>query len=387
MTRIKSAFFIALSFIALSASSVWAQTDSVAPPKFKIAPIARALFDVAAYTPQGDNFRAGVAVPDARLGAQASFGDLLGRVEIAYRFGKFQATDLYLQWQINKNSFLRGGYFIHQFGIQSATGGSAKISMEAPIAESALGENRLLGAMYVYTNNKVNFAGSLFAQSSAITKHANELGRTGVGAIARFTWHPTISNGNIFQIGTSLLAQTPAFDGDTQNPTSTFKSAFPTKVSDVNCLKADIDHVKSIFKVAPEMLWAHNQFAAEAQFYYLNVARKDGFKTFDGLGVYALGRVMLNPGSKYSYNPFTGYLATPKPKTWEIVAGYSFTDLDDTGAGIWGGRANAATVTLNYYINKWFTWRLNYAYVDRQSNRNNPALRVNIFQTRIQFVF
>ena len=76
--------------------------------------------------------------------------------------------------------------------------------------------------------------------------------------------------------------------------------------------------MRSVFKVAPEALWGHGRFAAEAQFFFLNVARKEGLGSFQGLGCYALGRVLLNRGARYSYSPWIGYLATPAPRSWEI---------------------------------------------------------------------
>lgn len=383
----------ALAALAIYASILFPATAALSPDSlvvkhgsFTIAPVGRALFDAAAYLPQNHDFKPGVAVPDVRLGAKASFGDFDTRVEISYRFGKLYYTDIYLQWNINENSFLKGGHFIHQVGLQSATGAAAKISMEEPIAQSALGESRMLGAMYVYHNKAIHFAGSLYAQSDAISKHANELGRTGVGALARFAWHPTTAPGNIFQIGTTALIQTAKFGGDVENPVSTFSANFPTKVSQVQLVSAEVDHVKSIFKLMPEMLWSRNRFAAEAQFYFLNTGRKDGLESFQGIGCYALGRVLLNRNASYSYSSSTGYFATPKPKSWEIVAGYSYVNLNDTGAGIYGGRANSATITLNYYINKWITWRFNYNYTDRAAAPGLPSQHANIFQTRIQFV-
>ncbi len=386
MKRFPASLLLTFIMLGAAAAASGAETDSTAR-KFKIVPTARALFDMAAYTPQGDNFRAGVTVPDVRLGAKATFGEFEARADISYRFGKLYPADIYLQWNINDRSFLKGGYFIQQFGLQSATGASHKISMEEPIAQTAFGENRLLGAMYVYDHSAVHFAGSLFAQPQAVSEHANDLGRTGVGATARFVWHPLTQTGNIFQIGTSVLARTPEFKGDTKNPTVCFSSPFPTKVSSVTCVSAEVDHLRSVVKLAPELIWGKGRWGAEAQFYYMNASRRDGNPSFRATGLYVLGRVLLNRNAAYSYDGKCAYFATPKPKSWEITAGYSFVDLDDASAAIYGGRANSAMLTMNYYLNKYITWRVNYSYTARQSTPNLPALHVNIFQTRIQFVF
>lgn len=354
---------------------------------FKISPTGRALFDMAAYAPSDSLFRPGVAIPDVRLGAKATFDSFEARADVSYRFGKLYLSDVYLQWNINSQSFLKGGFFVHQFGLQFATGASHKISMEEPIAQTAFGEVRFLGAMYVWHDSRFHFAGSLFAQPEASVLHANELGNTGVGAIARFVWHPTTIPGNIFQIGVSGLGRTPNFSGDRENPISRFSANFPTRVNSVPLLKASVDSVSSIFKVTPELIWVKDRFGVESQFYYLYTARRHHLPAFQGYGAYVMARVLLNREARYSYSIPSASLATPPAKSWELVAGYSWVNLNDSGAGIYGSMANSVSLTMNYYLNKYITWRVNYTYANRIEEPGLPARHANIFQTRIQFVF
>ena len=110
-------YFI-LSILILAGASAKAGTDE--KTAFKITPTGRALFDAAAYLPQDDDFKPGVTVPDVRLGAKATFGDFEARADISYRFGKLYPADIYLKWAINEKSFLKGGFFVHQFGLHSA---------------------------------------------------------------------------------------------------------------------------------------------------------------------------------------------------------------------------------------------------------------------------
>ena len=117
-----------LAFLYLAFLSPLA-AESADNTNFKITPTARALFDAAAYLPEDSLFKPGVAVPDVRVGVKATFGSFEARADISYRFGKLYPADIYLQWNINESSRLKGGYFIHQFGLQSATGAASKISM------------------------------------------------------------------------------------------------------------------------------------------------------------------------------------------------------------------------------------------------------------------
>lgn len=365
---------------------------------FKIRPTARALFDVGGFIPAQPEFKAGVALPDVRLGALMNFDKFEARVDIGYQSYKFVPADIYLQYHINDHSIVKGGFFVHQYGIQSATGASTKIGMEAPVAQNAFGYGRLPGAMYVYQNGKILSASSLFAQNTAAFKFANELGQTGFGAMTRFVWHPDTTSGNIFHIGVSAAMQSANFSGDSKNAVCTFRSTFPTKISDVTCVSASVDQVSSIFRISPEILWSKGRVAVEGEGYFLNAARKDGLPSFRGYGAYMQTRILLNKNAKYKYSPWIGYVATPGAKSWELVAGYSYADLncnDITAANpeatpIKGGRVNSASLTLNYYIHKYVTARLNYNYTRRTGYTADPAhpsLHTNIIQARIQFLF
>ena len=59
-------------------------------------------------------------------------------------------------------------YFVHQFGLQSATSSSFKITMEEPASNQAFFNSRLVGLMFLH--NKEAFFGtlSLFAESEAM---------------------------------------------------------------------------------------------------------------------------------------------------------------------------------------------------------------------------
>lgn len=371
----------------LAAAALLGAVLSARADDFKIVPTARALFDAAAYLPNDSDFRPGVAMPDVRLGAKANFGNFEARADISMRFGKFYPADIYLMWKINETSRLTGGFFVHQYGLQSATGASAKITMEEPIAQSAFGEIRLLGLQYQWWNSRISVAGSVFAQPEAVTKHANELGQEGMGALGRFLWHPHTTDGDIFQIGLSAFVQSPTFGGDTRNPISNYRAPFPTKVSNVTLASATVDSVSCIFKMTPEVLWSRGRVSAEGQFYFLNTSRRGSLHAFRACGGYVTARILLNRGARYSYSPATGYLTTPGKGLWELVASYSGLTLNNDRAGVWGGKGQSASLTMNYYLHKYITWRVNYTWCNGYDSSGLPARHANIFQTRIQFLF
>lgn len=357
-------------------------------PKFSVAPTGRLLIDGALYLPSSSDFRAGVSIPEVRLGAYAKFDDFDAKVEWGYSFNKFAPRDIYISWYINEHSYLRAGYFIHQYGLQSATGSSHKIGMEEPIPQTVFGNPRLLGAMYLFHNRPIFAAVSLFAQNGSMLNTANSLGRTGVGVLGRFVYHPFAETGKIVAVGVSPQWQSPAFAGKPEEPFASFKSNFPTKTSSVQAVGVTVDSVRSVIKFTPEITLAYDRWALESQFYYAHTFRKYNLPAWSGTGVYVQARVILNRGMQYEYNGAAGCIALPKPKTWEIVVGYNYTNTNSPHSGICGGRANNLNVTLNYQINKWLTWRFNYSWT--RVADGSPLLvhpYVNILQTRFQAIF
>ena len=90
----------------------------------------------------------GVNVPDIRIGMKVSYGKWEGKADIGYARGSVSPKDIFIQYNFNKQNFLRGGYFVHQFGYQSATSSSFKVSMEEPETHSEFGVGgRLVGLM------------------------------------------------------------------------------------------------------------------------------------------------------------------------------------------------------------------------------------------------
>lgn len=217
-------------------------------------------------------------------------------------------------------------------------------------------------------------------------ENATEMDKQGWGAQTRLVWRPLHSEGNAFQIGCSLNYSTPTED---DHSAFSYSSNFPSRVSKVNLLTADIDHARGLFKMTPEVLFIHNNFALEAQYYYMNVARKDGFHNYRAQGAYGLFRTLLF-GGIYGYSHADCGMATPPAKSLELVLGYNYTNASDSRAGIFGGISNDASCTFNYYINKYMIARLRYSYTNVRNRLVEgllPSRHVNTIEARLQIIF
>ena len=376
----------------LCAASAMAQDSE---PKFTIKPTGRILMDGAVYLGGNDDiegtgdkkFVDGVAIPDLRLGVKAGYGKWKAKVDVGFGYGKVGLKDTYIEYDFNESNLIRGGYFVPQFGLNSETSSSMKPSYEEPTSNEFFYANpRLLALMHIYDKGQFFAGTTVFAEAAAMTKNATEMGKQAWGAQTRLVWRPMHSDGDAFQIGCSFNYSSPT--GGDHNE-FTYSANFPSRVSKVTNVSATIDHAKGLFKMTPEVLFMRGNIALEAQYYYMNVARKDGFRNYTAQGAYGMFRALLL-GSRYRYSHADCGMATPDPRSLEVVLGYNYTNASDASAGIYGGITNDANCTFNYSINKYMIARLRYSYTnvrDRRVGDLTAKRHVNLIEARLQIIF
>ena len=382
--------------LLLAACTLTAAAQIADKPKFSISPTGRILVDGAGYMggnngaeAAGDTkFVSGVAIPDLRIGVKASYGKWQAKVDVGFGYGKVGLKDTYIEYDFNSENLIRGGYFVPQFGLNSETSSSMKPSYEEPTSNEFFYANpRLLALMYEYSGDKYFAATTLFAEAAAMTNNATAMGKQAWGAQTRLVWRPShTDDGTIAQLGISLNYSSPTAD---DHSGFEFTSNFPSRVSKVGLLNAQVDHARGLFKFTPELLLAKGRFALEAQYYYMNVARKDGFSSYCAQGAYGMLRGLL-AGSNYTYTMGDAGVATPTPHSFEMVLMYNYTNASDASAGIYGGITNDASCTFNYYINKYMIARLRYSYTtvrDRYVDNMLDRRDVNIIEARVQIKF
>lgn len=395
-TRIHNTLKIAmLSLAIISPFAANAEEGGTDGPKFKFTPSGRILFDGALYAPDGDGFADGVAIPDVRLGGKVSYGKWSGKVDIGYGFGKLSMKDVFVQYTFDDFNYIKAGYFVHQFGLNAATSSSLKPSMEVSSCDTyfnATGRN--LGIQYVYDKDKF-FAGVSALAGTSISTPASDYGKISVGATTRLVWRPYHDTGSVAQVGISGWYQSAMhkkLEDEAGNPYVSpgffdFSCQFPTRVSKVDMLGANVNDAKGLVKISPEILLSKDRLALESQYYYMNVARKNGLPSYKAQGVYALLRGLICGSPAYTYSHGDAGLAVPGPKTLECVLGYSYTNGYDSSANIFGGISNDYSVTFNYYVNKYITCRLRYSYTNVWGSSVMHDRHENIIQARIMFKF
>lgn len=326
----------------------------------------------------------GVNVPDIRIGMKVSYGKWEGKADIGYARGSVSPKDIFIQYNFNKENFLRGGYFVHQFGYQSATSSSFKVSMEEPETHSAFGVGgRLVGLMYEHSDNKFMGTGSVYTDAQSFKKQTNHTGYQGTGFLTRLVYHPLIEKGNLFHVGIGLNYELAAENRSNME----FKAPYPVRVAGINAIGAKITDAKNDFKFSGEVMAAKGHVGIEGQYIFMNVDRKGDAKSYNAWGAYGNLRFLLN--NEYEYVKNDAGIATPAPKSWELVAAYNYTDMNDAKAGFHGGKLSDWALTMNYYINKYMIWRVS-GHIVRAGESDYSGFNKNTFrviETRLQFKF
>ncbi len=382
---------------AMSAAPLPAQTTADSIPqqpakektKFEIKPTGRILMDGGVFvSPDKQLFKDGFAIPDARLGVKMKYGKWDAKIDVGFAYGKVGLKDLYIGYTFNDKMNLKIGSFIHQFGLQSATSSSMKPTMEEPISNAIFNDPRQLGVQFEYSGDKFLATASYHMEPSATTfiLQPEQFTQEGYGVRTRLVYRPWHEAGKMAQIGISGAFATPQRYGnpDTHDAFQ-FKANFPSRVAQITAISADVEHAKNLFKFSPELLLSYGRFALESQYYWVGVNRRQGLPAYNAQGAYVTLRGLIL-GNAYTYDMWGGGIATPAPKTLELVLDYNYTQTTDVSAGIFGGRLNDFSATLNYQINKYMIARLHYSYTHTWDGAPNPT-SLNAIMARLQVIF
>lgn len=379
----KSKIWSILSLCALFTVQANAQE-----PTLKVSPAGRILIDGATYGSNSNSFNTGATIPDVRLGAKLSYGNYKAKIDIGYGYSALSIKDLFIQKDFNENNIIRAGYFIHQYGLQSATSSSMKIAMEEPASNTVFNDPRMIGVMYEHDKGEFLGTFSAHVENQAIKSGTQATGNQAYGFRSRLVYRPFHSEGQILQFGISGAYQTPTYNSTAalNHNSFSFSTNFPTRVAQVTALSATVSDAKNLFKYTPELLASYGPVALESQYFFNQVNRDGDAKAYKASGAYATVRGLLL-GGKYKYASQDGGIATPGAGTLEAVAQYNYTDMSSPETEILGGRMSDIAIGFNYYINKNMLWRVRYSYTDVRDRSSVENVHLNAFQTRLQIMF
>ena len=359
-------------------------------PKLTVKPSGRILFDAAYINPQHqeDELKSGVGIPDMRVGVGFNYGQWKGKIDMGYAYGKVNMKDVWLQYDFDKQNFIRGGYFIHQYGFQSSTSSSFKETMEEPQSNAVFNNDHMIGLMYEYSAPKVLATASIVVETDAMKQTTDVTGNEAIGGMTRLLYRPYAERGKMFQVGISGGIEGARYNSkeELNHKQFTLSTRWPTRVAKVNSQQAVVTDAKTMYKFSPEVMYSRGRFAVIGQYFLNSITRDNNQETFTGSGAYVTLRGLLK-GRDYAPNMGDGGIATPDPSNMELCLQYNYTALSDASAGILGGYLNDWAICYNFYPNKYMIWRVRASYT-KVTNRSGFAdNEVSILETRLQVKF
>lgn len=337
--------------------------------------MGRVFFDGGVFFNDNGGLGNGFQVNDLRLGTQILFlQDWNVKMELGYGDEKISLKDVYINYKAGEHN-IRLGYYHEPFGVDRIGSTNFKF-IETSSADKTFGSSRKLGVSYIYNQTYFNFMGGVFSDGN-INK-ANQLNQ-GYTLSAKFIGRPVIGEGRLLH-----LAIAPRFSNNSKE--IRFNGGVPTSLlsgEDNRFVSATIDRVINQWKMEAELIAIYRKWYVEGHYLMAHVNRA-GVENYNGQGGYVQGGYMIL-GEKQNYNPATGMVANPVPKSLEILCRYNRTNLND--AGIMGGRLSDVSVAMNYFINKYIAARINYVHVMTADNAPAGADDFDLVQARLQFAF
>lgn len=337
--------------------------------------IGRVFFDAGAFFHDKADLGNGVQINDLRLGTRIHFLQHWNvKMELGYGDEKVSIKDVYINYEMG-NHEIRLGYYHEPFGIDRVGSTNFKF-IETASADKTFGSSRKLGVSYLYNQTYFNFMGGVFSDGNP--GKANQMNQ-GYTASVKFIGRPVVGDGRLLH-----LAIAPRFSS--HGDRIELKGGVPTTLlsgEDNRFVLADVTQAINQWKMEAEVIGIYRKWYFEGHYLMAHINRA-GLPNYNGQGGYVQGGYLIL-GEKQNYNPVTGMVANPAPKSLEILCRYNLTNLND--AGITGGKISDITVGMNYFLNRYIAARLNYVHVMTSHNAPGGADDFDLIQGRIQFSF
>lgn len=377
----------------MSIPSSFAQTLEIKTgdsESIKITPNGRFYLDGAAFIKDKTNLSNGVYISDIRIGLKAKYQKFDFKIDMGFAGGKVDAKDIFLQYNLNKMSYVRAGHFAEPYGLDHMESSSSIKFITANASSFAFSPGRKVGLEYIGWTKNLWVGAGLFADSDALKKSQN--GNQGYAVTGRLVYNPLQADGRILHVGVTgsyRKSDTNGFD-DQGNPKPrivTYSSRGNTNVERRSFLNAAISDANYQAKYTAELIGAYGPVSLQAEYFHTNVERNNNLLAYKASGAYAqLG--VLAIGGNYTYSAAWARMGMPKPKSLEFAVRYNYTDLNDDHAKIYGGCMSDWSFAANYYFNKYLMFRLNYT--NMAMGKKGPFAageNINEIQARIQLVF
>ncbi len=311
------------------------------------------------------NFSNGTHLRKARLSIKMTlWKDWRTEWDMDFADGAPEAKDMYVSYNGFSNSYTKFGHFKVPYGLEILTSSRYIPFPERYYGALAFKLHRRMAIEHGHWGKNWNVRTSFFGQTFDGVKDKTK-NETGGGFAARVAAAPINTNKMILHVGGSAVWERP----DDESWLVDFKAESETKIGDFEIIKTPkIKHTNYDYRLGLEGAFVYDNFHLQGEYQLVNVYRFDNLPkaSFYSTYVYLLWDIC---GGHRKWDNTQGEFGQYLPQTenklgaWELALRYSYANLSDDSANIYGGVAANYTIGLNWYPNPNIVWQLNYTMV------------------------
>ena len=338
--------------------------------KFKYQLDARLYLDAAYYMDDDEiiDFHSGSEVRRMRFALKVTmWHNWLAEIDVDVADLEIDINDAFIGYQGVENMLFRVGQFRSPFSLEELTS-SRYVSFIERALPNAFAPGRLMGiAASRWGKNWQASAGIFAEEAGVIDEETGEDSDEGFSLIGRFSIAPLLKDNKVFHLGVAYAYRTPeVFSEDRVR----FRAYPESKISKIRLLTTGkVKHVDHFNLLGLEAAFQAGPFHLQAEYITTNVSRiaDSGEPNYSLSGGYVYGSFFLTGDSMPYYadqGEFGRVIPKKKGGAVELLARYSWIDLNDLEAGIEGGKGNNFTLGINWYVNPNVRFMLNYIKVN-----------------------
>lgn len=326
---------------------------------YQFRAIGSLFVDTAFYDKDVKDLGSGSAIRRGRLGFRGSAAQNWDfKFEVSFAGETASFTEYYLGYKGIKDSFVYIGNTAEFYSFEEITSTNQTLFMERSFGVATFEEDYDLGLAYLYWKNGFTVGAGVYGDNGSKTQTAGPgKGKDeGLGTAVRVTWAPMHDPGNILHVGASMTWRDPAGD------TSSRSTRADTRITDVKLVETGtISNVKDYGNLGVEAAWVGGPVTVQGEYVMHDIRRESGSSDLSFHGGYIQAAYMLTGEKRtyyHQYAVFDGIKPLDANKgAWELGIRYDTVDLND--GAVRGGKQQALTLGLNYYVNYNLRFMLN----------------------------
>lgn len=351
---------------------------------FEWRAMGRVLLDGGVFFSDSTDLGNAVTISDLRLGFAVRFlQNWSGRMELGYAASKVSIKDVFIEYTRGGVHSVKVGHYFEPFAIDIRIGTTDYRMLTMSATDKAFGDRRKLGASYIYDNHRVTASVGVFSDGDVDNvKSLNE----GYSLTGKFVGRPVYDDEKLVHLGVS--ARFSEHDKE-ENRMVTYVAGAPTELltkENNQFIKAEVSDMINQWRFSTDIIMYYKRWYLQSEFILAHVNRF-GVPNYTGQGGYGQLGFLLLGNKQYRYNQGQGWVTNPDGGNMELLFRYNMTSLNDSKAGVFGGREQDVTVGVNYFFNKYIAARLNYTRVMVGDHAPGGKEDFDLVQARVQFSF